>query len=49
MLYQGHRYTRDSTQVEYVQDIEQLVVCELASDLCISSNFREVFFVILVD
>ena len=26
-----------------INDIEQLVVCELASDSCISSNFRDVF------
>ena len=38
-------YSPNSTQVEYVNDIEQLVVCELlvASDLCILSNVREVF------
>ena len=27
----------------WINDIEQLVVCELASDLCTSSYFREVF------
>ena len=27
----------------WINDIEQSIVCELASDLCISSNFGEVF------